>query len=138
VQRLGLLLEHRDGRLEGPHARSERAARSDDARVLAILAQPGARSIATKGGSGILAVAPSGKSALVANDLRAAPSGKTYEAWVVTGKAARPAGLFRGGSGDKVVVLTRPVARGAVVAVTLEHAGGSARPTGAMLLRART
>src|SRR5690348_17274800 len=81
---LGIWASHLSNSLD-----RERAARSSDKRVLAILAQPGARAIATKGRSGILAVGPSGKSALVATDLRAAPSGKTYEAWVVRGKAAQ-------------------------------------------------
>ena len=114
----------------------ERTARSRDARVIAILSQPGSRAIPTKGGSGVLVVAPTGKGVLVANGLPRAPKGRTYEAWVVRGKAARPAGLFRAGDGDKVVQLTRPVAAGATVAVTLERAGGSTTPTGAMLLRA--
>jgi anti-sigma-K factor RskA len=54
----------------------------------------------------------------------------------VQGTRARPAGLFRGGAGSKVVELTKPVAPGAIVGVTLERAGGSKTPTGAMLLRA--
>jgi anti-sigma-K factor RskA len=40
-----------------------------------------------------------------------------------------PAGLFEGGE-RTAVALTRPVRGGAVVAVTLEPAGGVAAPTG--------
>jgi anti-sigma-K factor RskA len=114
----------------------ERSAHKRDARVIAILAQPGARQVATKGGSGMLVVAPTREGVLVANNLPPAGQGKTYEAWVIEGKVARPAGLFRGGAGSKVVKLTKPVAHGATVGVTLERAGGSKTPTGAILLRA--
>jgi anti-sigma-K factor RskA len=114
----------------------ERSAHARDARVIAILAQPGAKQILTKGGSGLLVVAPTRKGVLVANSLPAAGRGKTYEAWVVDGARPRPAGLFRGGAGSTVVALTQPVAPGATVGVTLEKAGGSKTPTGAMLLRA--
>jgi anti-sigma-K factor RskA len=114
----------------------ERSTHARDARVVAILAQPGARQIPTKGGSGLLVVSPTRKAVLVANNLTPAGRGKTYEAWVVQDDRAQPAGLFRGGPGAKVVELTEPVARGAVVGVTLEPAGGSRTPTGAMLLRA--
>jgi anti-sigma-K factor RskA len=114
----------------------ERSAHARDARIVAILAQPGAQQIRTKGGSGLLVVSPTGKAVLVAHNLPAAGAGKTYEAWVVEGARARPAGLFRGGAGANVVQLTEPVARGAIVGVTLERAGGSRTPTGAMLLRA--
>jgi anti-sigma-K factor RskA len=84
----------------------------------------------------LLVVSPTRKGVLVANSLPEAGRGKTYEAWVVQGTRARPAGLFRGGAGSKVVELTKPVAPGAIVGVTLERAGGSKTPTGAMLLRA--
>lgn len=114
----------------------ERTAHKRDARVIAILAQPGARQVPTKGGSGMLVVAPTREGVLVANNLPPAGRGKTYEAWVIDGKLARPAGLFRGGAGSKVVKLTKPVAPGATVGVTLERAGGSKTPTGAILLRA--
>jgi len=114
----------------------ERSARGRDARVISILAQPGARQVPTQGGSGMLVVSPTREAVLVANGLPEAGGGKTYEAWVIEGNAARPAGLFRGGSGSKVLRLTRPVAPGATVGVTLERAGGSKVPTGTILLRA--
>lgn len=116
----------------------ERAARSRDARVVAILSQPGAKQIQTKGRPGFLVVAPTRKAVLVASGLEQARPGKTYEAWVVRGKRAEPAGLFRGGEGHKLLELTRPVAPGETVAVTLENAGGSTTPTLPILLTART
>jgi anti-sigma-K factor RskA len=121
-------LSHSLDREKGAHAR--------DARIVAILAQPGAQQIPTKGGSGLLVVSPTGKAVLVAENLPSAGAAKTYEAWVVAGGKPRPAGLFRGGAGSNVVELTQPVGHGAVVGVTLEKAGGNPTPTGAMLLRA--
>jgi len=61
--------------------------------------------------------------------LSAAPSGKTYEAWVIPAHSSpRPAGLFPGGSSTSVR-LRGTVPRNAVVAVTVEPAGGSNLPT---------
>jgi anti-sigma-K factor RskA len=67
--------------------------------------------------------------ALVVSDLAPAPAGKTYEAWVIEGGRARAAGTFAGGGRTIVVRLTRSLPAGAVVAVTLERAGGVAQPT---------
>jgi anti-sigma-K factor RskA len=61
--------------------------------------------------------------------LSAAPSGKTYEAWVIPpGGAPRPAALFPGGT-STTVRLPGTVPRNAVVAVTVERAGGVDKPT---------
>jgi anti-sigma-K factor RskA len=89
-----------------------------------------------KGGSGAVCVAPTERAVLIADNLSPASPGKTYEAWVITGKHVKPAGLFRGGAGRKYVQLTRPVPAGAKVAVTLEKRGGVSAPTGAILLKA--
>jgi anti-sigma-K factor RskA len=93
----------------------------------AILARPGAKVVAM-GDRGAVAVAPDGDAAL-ALSVPSAPSGKTYEAWVIEGGTPRRAGLFEGGGGTAVVDVERPVGKGAVVAVTLERAGGVERPT---------
>jgi anti-sigma-K factor RskA len=61
--------------------------------------------------------------------LSVAPSGKTYEAWIIpAGGTPRPAGLFPGG-GNETVHLRGTVPKHAVVAVTVEPAGGSKQPT---------
>jgi anti-sigma-K factor RskA len=61
--------------------------------------------------------------------LSAAPSGKTYEAWVIPANhSPRPAGLFPGGESTSVR-LHGTVPKNAVVAVTVEPAGGSRQPT---------
>jgi anti-sigma-K factor RskA len=63
-----------------------------------------------------------------------APSGKTYEAWVIEGQTTRPAGLFAGGC--QSIPLEEPVASGDTVAVTLEVEGGAPAPTSDVLLSA--
>ena len=78
-----------------------------------------------------------GKATLAVSGLKAAPSGKTYEAWVIWKNAApRPAGLFRGGSTS--VRLRGVVPQHAVVAVTVERAGGAKAPTTSPIFSTRT
>lgn len=106
------------------------AARIDNARskaLVTVLTQPGARLVPLSGG-GRLAYAPSGNATLVVN-APPAPSGKTYEAWVIESGKTTPAGLFTGRSGASVIRITRPVHPGAVVAITLERSGGVEKPT---------
>jgi anti-sigma-K factor RskA len=75
---------------------------------------------------------------LTVSGLGRAPHGKTYEAWIIPrGQAARPAGLFAGG-GTVVVHLRGPVPSGAVVAATVEHAGGARTPTTSPVLSTQT
>jgi len=92
-------------------------------------AQEALRGVPLSGATGSVIVGSHGSGALVVADLHSLPAGKTYEAWVVEGRAASPAGVFGGGQGTTVVRLTRPVPRGAVVAVTVEPVGGSRQPT---------
>jgi anti-sigma-K factor RskA len=80
------------------------------------------------GASGSVIVTQDDAATLVVKDLPPAPAGKTYEAWVIESGKAAPAGTFVGG-GRVAFQLTRDVVRGAVVAVTLERAGGVASPT---------
>jgi anti-sigma-K factor RskA len=84
--------------------------------------------VALSGGNGSLIVSPAREGTLVVNKLDPAPTGKTYEAWVIQGGKPLPAGTFSGG-GRVAFVLTRKVPDGAVVAVTLERAGGVQKPT---------
>jgi anti-sigma-K factor RskA len=70
-----------------------------------------------------------GKATMRVSGLPAAPSGKTYEAWVIpAGQVPRPAGLFHGGVTTNLR-LTGGMPSRAVVAVTVEPAGGSSKPT---------
>jgi anti-sigma-K factor RskA len=85
--------------------------------------------VPVSGASGSVVVASGGSGALVVSNLVAAPAGKTYEAWVIQGRAVAPAGLFRGGETTTIVSLSHPVPAGAEVAVTVEPAGGTSAPT---------
>jgi anti-sigma-K factor RskA len=77
----------------------------------------------------VILVLQNGNATLHISDLKAAPDGKTYEAWVIPkGGAPKPAGLFHGG-GSTTVHLRGTVPHSAVVAVTLERSGGVRVPT---------
>jgi anti-sigma factor RsiW len=91
-------------------------------------AQQALRGVPLTGAKGSVVVGD-GSAALVVSDLAPAPAGKTYEAWVVKGGQAIPAGTFAGGGRTIVFRLTHALPAGAVVAVTIERAGGVAQPT---------
>jgi anti-sigma-K factor RskA len=80
-------------------------------------------------GVGNVIVKSDGNATLYAS-IKQAPPGKTYEAWVIRGKVALPAGLFKGG-GTVNLKLTRDARPGDVIAVTIEPAGGTKKPTAA-------
>jgi anti-sigma-K factor RskA len=113
----------------------ERDARRAEARAIELLASDAERR-PLSGGQGALLLGADGRAALVMCDLARAPEGKTYEAWVIANEP-RPAGLFRGAEDCDVKVLTRPVPRNAIVAVTLEGEDGVDRPTSMPLFAAR-
>jgi anti-sigma-K factor RskA len=114
----------------------ERSAKESYARAVELL-RGGASVTQLADAQGGLVVGGNRNAALVICGLRRAPSGKTYEAWVIRGQVAKPAGLFRGGSGCRPVLLTIPVPAGAVVGVTLERRGGVKQPTQVPLLRSK-
>ena len=74
-----------------------------------------------------------GAAALVVRTLEPAPAGKDYEIWVLEDGVPQRAGLFER---PGVAVLTRPVASGQTVAVTLEPDGGRDAPSGEPLFTA--
>ena len=90
------------------------------------------RVVPMTGGAGQVVI--SGDSAELITCVDRAPTGKTYEAWVIEGDTPRRAGLFAGGCTK--VPLTHPVERGNTIAVTLERSGGVDRPTTDVLLSA--
>lgn len=103
----------------------------DDARhELALLADPNARTFETAAGEASLVVTPAGNAALVVRKLAPAPPGRDYEIWVFENGVPQRAGLFER---PGVALLTRPVAPGQMVAVTLEKDGGVDAPTGTPL-----
>jgi anti-sigma-K factor RskA len=108
-------------------------------RATQILLDPASKKTALRGGSGLVAVDATGEGVLVVRRLPAAPSGKTYEAWVIpAGGAPERAAVFRGGSTVSMVPLEQSVPAGAVVAATVERAGGDSKPTSAPILSAET
>jgi anti-sigma factor RsiW len=103
----------------------ERAAARDARQALALVARPDSQRVRLSGADGVVAVAPSGRAALVFASLRKPPAGKAYEAWVIAGGEATPAGVFDG----RTHVLERTVRPGDTVAVTIERAAGVQEPT---------
>jgi anti-sigma factor RsiW len=89
----------------------------------------GLRTIPLAGAAGSVVVSDDGSAALVVAGMRAAPAGKTWEAWVLKGNRAYRAGLFHGGGATTVVKLGHRLTKGARVGVTLERAGGVEAPT---------
>jgi anti-sigma-K factor RskA len=77
-----------------------------------------------------------GRAVLTLDGLGLAPEGSTYQAWVVPPGSATPrsAATFHGS--EHVVPLERPVAPGALVAITLEPASGADRPSRPLRLAA--
>jgi anti-sigma-K factor RskA len=94
----------------------------------------GFRRYEASGAKGILLVSRSGEAVLVSRSLPPLAAGTVYELWVIAGNRAAPAGLFR----RPPATLNRRVRRGAAVAISVEPAGGSSRPTGPLVLRAET
>jgi hypothetical protein len=121
---LGLYALSLDGRLD-----EARSALSAQQRATAALADPQATTVALQAGSGRLVVADDGSTVLVLDDLSAAPTGKTYQAWVVEGTTPVSAGTFAPTDGRAVVPISQAVPDGAVVAVTIEQSGGATSPT---------
>jgi len=118
--------------------RNERSAHASAARVTEILADPASRKVELRGGSGMVAVDARGHGVLVVRQLPRAPSGKTYEAWVIPpGGQPKRAGLFRGGDSPTMLTLDAMVPPGAVVAATMERQGGVDAPTETPLFSAQ-
>jgi anti-sigma-K factor RskA len=111
------------------------AALRDQARALAVAANPDARRIALTGGHGALVVTPDGRAALLLSGMPEPGAGKVFEAWVISGGAAKPAGVFSGKGSSTAVALERGVPTGATVAVTIERSGGAQQPTSTPILR---
>jgi anti-sigma-K factor RskA len=70
--------------------------------------------------------------------LERAPSGRTYEAWVIKDNKPVRAGTFSGGRATTVVPLEHQVPSGSIVAVTLEREPGADAPHGKILLHSES
>lgn len=69
-----------------------------------------------------------GKAVLVASDLPAVPSDRTYQLWLAKGTAFTSAGLVPG-AGDQTVVLDGDANAATGAGITVEPSGGSTQPT---------
>lgn len=121
---LGIWAAHLSSELD-----KTRSALDGQRSAAALLADPAARKVSLSSGDGKLVVDDSGRAALVLDGLEAAPSGKTYETWIIAGGNATPAGTFPGGNRVDVVGVHGVVKPGDVVAVTVERDGGASKPT---------
>jgi anti-sigma-K factor RskA len=106
-----------------------RAALTAQESAAAVLADPTATTVALQSGSGRLVINGDGAAVLVLDDLAAAPAGKTYQAWIVEGQTPVSAGIFDTTDKQAIVPIPEGVPNGAVVAVTVEKAGGASSPT---------
>lgn len=109
-----------------------RSAVARERQTAAVLADPGARSVALQAGDGRLVVTDDGRAVVVLDGLDPAPAGKTYQLWIVPGgdiAAATSGGLFSGDEGMDVALVDGALAEGDLVAVTVEDAGGVDAPT---------
>ncbi len=119
------------------------AQRDRDRYATALSGIAGARVVAlaptgeVAGVRGSLVIPSDGAAPYLILDLPAAPSGKTWEAWVLRGETPRAAGITND-RGVTTLVLTAPLAGGDGVAVTLEPSGGVDRVTGAPVLAGKT
>jgi anti-sigma-K factor RskA len=97
---------------------------------------PGIHSVATVDNVGSVVSYGSGQATLVGN-LKPAPQGHIYEAWVIPSGQNVPqaAGTFAGGSGISFT-LTRHAAPGDTIVITLETGSGGASPKGPAVGRA--
>ncbi|MGH2492475.1 MAG: anti-sigma factor domain-containing protein [Candidatus Limnocylindria bacterium] len=119
------------------------ARRDSDRYAAALSGIAGARVVAlaptgeVAGVRGSLVIPADGAAPYLILDLPAAPSGKTWEAWVLRGETPLAAGITND-RGVTTLVLTAPLASGDGVAVTLEPSGGVDRVTGAPVLAGKT
>jgi hypothetical protein len=114
--------------------RSDDGPTSDTAqsrRAISVLSKPTTQRVLVDGSAGrvILAVGSSRRGYLVLDDFGHAPSGRSYQAWVIRPTAEAPvsAAVFSGT--EMLVPLSIPVRPGVAVAITIERAGGAPAPT---------
>jgi hypothetical protein len=100
--------------------------------VISLAAKPTSARIPFQGAGRqiILVVGARGYGVLVfPSGFERAPTGKTYQAWVIKPNVEAPASAAIFSGKELVVPLTTPVPPGAVVAITVEKAGGVPAPT---------
>jgi anti-sigma-K factor RskA len=66
---------------------------------------------------------------LVARDMPSVPEDRTCQIWVISDDVPKPSGLFRPEGNMTVAPVTNSISNADVIAVTVEPAGGSKKPT---------
>ncbi|MFG1706124.1 anti-sigma factor domain-containing protein [Nonomuraea sp. M3C6] len=102
--------------------------------LIAVLAAPDAETVrqpVTSGGTGTVVISRSkGRMVFTSSDLPELPTSKEYELWLMGPDGPRPAGMLdRADGGQTTPVFLAPVAGDDHVALTVEPAGGSNKPT---------
>ncbi|WP_441121401.1 anti-sigma factor [Nonomuraea sp. H19] len=117
----------------------ELAARN--AETAAVLAAPDAETLrrpVTSGGTGTIVISRAeGRMVFISSGLAALPDSRTYELWLMSPDGPRPAGLLGPAPGGVTApILVTPLREDDHVALTVEPAGGSGKPTGKPILLA--
>jgi anti-sigma-K factor RskA len=116
---------------------------AENAAITSVLTAPDARSVSgaiSGGGHGAVVMSSSeARAVFLAQGLAPAPAGHTYELWFITATgSASPAGTFVPNADGRVATLMHGQPAGAaVVGVTVEPAGGTAKPTTTPVLAVR-
>ena len=74
---------------------------------------------------------------LVARDMPSVPEDRTCQIWVISNDVPKPSGLFQPDGNMTATPITNSITKGDVIAVTVERAGGSKKPTSAPVLSAK-
>lgn len=122
-------------------ALSQRTQAPSNTELVAVLAAPDLKTaqleIDDRGQARFLYSRTHDSGVLIADDMPAVASDKTYELWLIHDGTPVAAGLFRPGGDGAAMAPIDGIVKGAErVAVTVEPAGGSRRPTGAILASA--
>jgi anti-sigma-K factor RskA len=129
------------GALAWTQYRAADAARTEAARINAVVTNPGARLVQQKvpGGGTATMVLADDRAVLAGAGMPALPSDHTYQLWRIRGPQITSAGLGPAGSegAGQWSRLVGDVQPGDVLAVSVEPAGGSAQPTTAPLVTLR-
>jgi anti-sigma-K factor RskA len=74
---------------------------------------------------------------LVAKNMPSVPDDRTYQIWVINNDVPKPSGLFQPDGNMTATPITNSITKADVIAVTVEPAGGSKKPTSAPVLSAK-
>ena len=91
---------------------------------------------ADQGANAEVAAIHEGKVILVASDMPAVPENRTCQIWVISDDVPKPSGLFQPDGNMTAAPVTHSITKADVIAVTVEPAGGSKKPTSDPVLSA--